>query len=905
MSRTLSPHLRFMLCLAIILHVHQQHRIHAQATSEWPFYRHDARLTARSEAVGNLTAAPVPLWRYYLGGWQNVFEVTFAHNQRGTLPIRNDDLGPYTEPPNNRLIDLTGNGALVPRPVGKVAKLFPDIPGLQQVTWEQHPDKPYHGVGRCYAFDQGSDQPRLLWETDIEPEVYEMLWTIADMDGDELPEVVFMTHYRIIVYNGQTGEKKSTLKWPIGRNYGQITLADIDGDQLPEAVVVVDSPPHVNALKYAPGEGQLLWSQRYITSDQVSLPIELKLRLVPNHVHDLDGDGRAELVYNLFNFHGDFRWHVEIRDALSGEVKYDLPNKVLWGVVDIDSPPTPGPDAIPSLMTLCCLEAPGRSIPEFGTACLLQFHDSEWKTIWNRDSARWQMTDYDWPLTEDTIASLGPAARHVPYRVDIDGDGRDEVFVTTQARTVRAIGKGDGAAVAEKWSLSGPRGSQPSVEGIHSNQARVLVNFDAQDGEVVARNCRPVQVKSGPRNNFQPLPTRPLATVVDLDGDGTNEVLAQDSHWHTRVLRFGPGDPNPTEVLRVRGGGLWLGRRWAAYPYSKFPVYALDANGDGQHELFLTDVDNEVNSTISCRNHQGQVRWQKSLSETPAQSIVWMAGGHFVDQTRLDLLVVVQSGLIGECFCLRSDTGETLWRMAELKTADGTPFHFGSHAPFLAVADFDTDGFDDICGQSGQHIAVIKGATGKQLAVPRSMIHDLFPRWVTYGLTVVGDWDQSGRPSMFTNTTINGFGLVDPSLNATWFADLDGQPRTLVGSIGKTEQDDSWTFGTFAETTFKSYDMKTGAAIVSEHLDLGPTTITTEVIAADVDGDHRDEFLAVASNVLLCIRGDRADGPRIKWKVTLPTAASELAFADANNDGQAEVLFTGVDGYLYSFGKQP
>jgi len=112
------------------------------------------------------------------------------------------------------------------------------------------------------------------------------------MDGDELTEVIFMTHYRVLVYNGQTGEKKSTLKWPIGRNYGQMTLADVDGDKLPEVVVVVDSPPHVDVLKYAPKEGKLLWSHRYITDAQVSLPIEIKLRLIPDPIQDVDGNGR-------------------------------------------------------------------------------------------------------------------------------------------------------------------------------------------------------------------------------------------------------------------------------------------------------------------------------------------------------------------------------------------------------------------------------------------------------------------------------------------------------------------------------------------------------------------------------------------------------------------------------------
>ncbi len=240
----------------------------AQTGAEWPFYRHDMRLTGRSSAVGNMRDAPTERWKYYLGGWKNEFRVTFAADQSSKLKLRGASEVQELVKGNDvvwnspKLVDLAGDGNLVSPPPGKVARLLPNVRGLQQVVWEHPPGKPTLGVGRCYSFERGADKPRLVWQTEEEPQVYELLWAVADMDGDELPEVVFMTHYRVLVYNGQTGEKKSTLQWPIGRNYGQMTLADVDGDKLPEVVVVVDSPPHVDVLKYAPKQGTLLWSQR-------------------------------------------------------------------------------------------------------------------------------------------------------------------------------------------------------------------------------------------------------------------------------------------------------------------------------------------------------------------------------------------------------------------------------------------------------------------------------------------------------------------------------------------------------------------------------------------------------------------------------------------------------------------
>jgi hypothetical protein len=390
-----------------------------------------------------------------------------------------------------------------------------------------------------------------------------------------------------------------------------------------------------------------------------------------------------------------------------------------------------------------------------------------------------------------------------------------------------------------------------------------------------------------------------MAMVADLDGDGTNEVIVQDARWHTRVLRCGPKDSQPRTLLSVPGGGLALDRTWTHWPPSKFPVFTADLDGDGKRQLLLTDVGPEVEATVTCLDASGRRRWRTPLPGTPARGVVWMAAGHFRSRKTRDVLVVAQRTWC-EGFCLDGAKGLVLWHVPRLKLKDGTPFGFG---PTPGVADVDGDGLDDVLGESWQYVFAVRGKDGTPLATPRSMINDLFPHFVTYGVGVLGDWDGSGRVSLFTNTPLNGFGLVSGKLERKWFTDRNGRPNTRLGAVGRVEKGGGWVFGTFTGSTVQTYDMKTGKLLVSEEFKGLAPAETAQVYCADIDGDGRDEFLTVAGNRLICVRGDRAPGPRLKWSVPLPAAASHLTIADADNDGFLDVLYTGSDGCVHCLGR--
>lgn len=876
--------------------------VFAQAGADWPSYRHDGQLTGRSPGKGNLTEPPAEKWRRYLGGHDGLVEVNAAKGEQSMGELPAEEFAPsYLGEQAARwrpqkLVDLCGDGRLVSPPPGKVAKLLPDVAGLQQVVWEADPQVPNSGIGKCFAFDQGADKPRLVWKTETEKEVYEMLWTIGDVDADGLPDVVFMTHYRILVYDGQTGRKKSTLSWDIGRNYGQMTLVNVDDQPGDEVVVVVDSPPHVDLLKYAPEQGKLLWSNRYITDAQVLLPIDVRLYILPNGVADVDGDGRMEIVYNLYNHSGDRRWHVMIRDALSGDIRWDLPQTYAIGLADLGG----------GAKRLCCLAATGLGLPDVTDGLLLELEQGQWRSAWSGEQVRWQLASYDWPLSQYSIASLGPTTAETPRCFDVDGDQQAEVFAAVGGDELLALGIDGAGELSVKWRLKGGRQGRIAVEAADPLSGAVLVNIDAEQLSFSGSDCRAVARSWKPRGNFSSLPARPLAMAADLEGDGANEILIQDSHWRTVVLRCTgePDKPQVEEVLRLPGGGLWLGRRWAGFPYSKFPVYSADLDQDGRRELLLTDVADEQVSTIVCRDCAGDVRWTAALPETPARGIVWMASGRFRQRDKVDLFVVVQNGGLGEGLLLDGASGTIVWRRGELRLADNTPFRLGSQHPALAVADADGDGLDDILGNTDPYLLAVRGSDGHPLATPRTMIGDLFPNFVVYGESMVGDWDQSGRPSIFTNTPIGGFGLVSPDIQVKWFTDRKDQPRNCSGAVGRLSADSPWLYGTMIGAMFSVFDLRNGQSAGQAEIGHDPGGYAS-MYAADINGDGDDEFLTVAGAMLLCIGHDPQAKWRLEWKTQLAGDTGPLTIADADNDGWLDILYTTGDGCLRCLGRRP
>src|SRR4051812_15161342 len=163
----------------------------AQPAGDWPYYRHDLQLTGRSPGRGRMREAPVEKWRWRPGGPAGLIELTHQRGATARAPLGGGKPfgGAYLAQTTSKwhptpLVDLAGDGKLVPSPGDKLGRLLPDVKGLQRVVFEAVADPPNSARGRCYSYAEGAASPKLVWETEVEKEVYERLWTLGDMDGD-------------------------------------------------------------------------------------------------------------------------------------------------------------------------------------------------------------------------------------------------------------------------------------------------------------------------------------------------------------------------------------------------------------------------------------------------------------------------------------------------------------------------------------------------------------------------------------------------------------------------------------------------------------------------------------------------------------------------------------------------
>src|SRR5207248_2446007 len=197
------------------------------AALDWPVFRHDLALTGVSPGRGKITT-PRVLWEHYLG-------VPFVAVATDRPPHAADvaDLDGdgrlerfVLDGQMIRVTDLAGkplwSHTVTGRPLGgnvRVAKLFPDRRGLQIISFSSRMDTG-DGQGYCFAFDRGADQGELVWTTGPLSGQYAPTLVIDDVDGDGKPEVVVAPHYRVQIFDGQTGRVKAEVPWDVGRNYG-------------------------------------------------------------------------------------------------------------------------------------------------------------------------------------------------------------------------------------------------------------------------------------------------------------------------------------------------------------------------------------------------------------------------------------------------------------------------------------------------------------------------------------------------------------------------------------------------------------------------------------------------------------------------------------------------------------
>jgi rhamnogalacturonan endolyase len=374
--------------------------------------------------------------------------------------------------------------------------------------------------------------------------------------------------------------KFETPKYGAGRN---VRFGDLDGDGKLDMLIAQNIPrvqgdafSHISALTAINLNGEVLWQ-----SGRPDPRNGLLTNDSPFQINDIDGDGRNDVVIIK-----DFK--LQILDGRTGKVK-----KVAW------MPPTPAnakvkPYQLYSGDSIAFANLTGG--PK-GTRRDLLLKD-RYRHVWAYSHDLKPL----WHIEEET--------GHFPYVMDVDGDGKDEIFIGhgMYDHTGKRVWSHDGEfkdhvdAVAVGNFTDDPK-APPRVYWSSSDESFVMLDLAGK----VLKQERVGHTQTAAVAKFRAdLPglqyftvnfwrNPGITTLFDADG----KVLAQSEPIHSGsptlpVNWKGDG----TELMLVSGsareGGLMDGqlRRVVLFPDDGHPeltAHALDLTGDPRDEIVLWD----------------------------------------------------------------------------------------------------------------------------------------------------------------------------------------------------------------------------------------------------------------------------------------------------------------------------
>jgi rhamnogalacturonan endolyase len=203
-------------------------------------------------------------------------------------------------------------------------------------------------------------------------------------------------------------KKIKTYGFGVGRN---LRFGDLNGDG--KIDVLTSQMRHlgyglrdVGCMTAMTFDGKRLWQNG--KPDNLRLPVTNDVGV---QIHDLDGDGKNEVVYCR-----DFE--IVVADGATGKTKYKTPTPAT------DAPGNPYPRILGDCLFFCDLRGTGRAADVIVKDRYRQF---------------WALND-----RLETMWTAKCITGHYPFACDIDGDGRDELAIGY------SLFKGDGKLL---WSL--------------------------------------------------------------------------------------------------------------------------------------------------------------------------------------------------------------------------------------------------------------------------------------------------------------------------------------------------------------------------------------------------------------------------------------------------------------------
>jgi hypothetical protein len=707
-----------------------------------------------------------------------------------------------------------------------------------------------------------------------------------------------------MIFEGTTGRKETELRYHGNRPYGWFGLFDVDDDDALELVTIGDFQSHIDVLDFDPSSEE---AQRLSVKWRRDIETDISKRkkwpqIGPRPVTDVTGDGRPDIVLNLFNDTDDGQWHVVVLDAMTGETLCDLPKRYLQGVGDVDGK---------TGAELFVQATEDGFVPKFGRIELLQIRGAKPAVFWKREPAHWCTRDL--PALEPMWSTSGSdGMRCVPVDVSNTSNGRVVSFMlaewmqrygdSTSDRRLRLLrfGCGKDGKVRELGRAENLIGDVAMLS--EADRFRIELPSDMTT-EITCHQFIPKVVSN------EPLGTKPSSpVVVRLSTDAPMAVVVEGAGRNVFAITPPLADADmPRVKWRQPGRGMADGSRATG-------VLAGDLDGDGGCEIVLADQAPQGHAVLVAVEGDGRVMWRHAFDRIAGDPPVWNKSaltfwwpGYFRDDNRVDLLVNVRRGLmhsdIGQL--LDGRDGSTVWTKKNAAFKD--VFHWSYGGIPLAMADLTGDKLDEIVSLYPVCFWWADGRTG-ELQVGRDLAaRKIVPAWAAYGEPIVHDFTGDGTPDVLLDS-VYILALLDLKGNAIWHGlGRDDYPTSPdKGNVGETTSTkhalvDFDSDGRFEIASagygdgVRAIDPKDGKRLWSLET---PAPTCQKVSAADIDGWKGDELLYVAGTTLVAITGDRTAG-RILWTWKAPASLSMPAIADVDGDGLVEIVVQDAAGTVH------
>jgi outer membrane protein assembly factor BamB len=839
---------------------------------DWPEPRQNAFLTSIQTMPGASTSAPKKVGEIDLG--RSTVSVTPATLRDGT-PIGLAIVG-------GELLCYRTDGSLKWRshPAGlnfAEIKTCEDINGdgkVEIALQAGRPAQPY-GAACLVSADDGS----LIWRYDVDPMSYAWYLHVGNYlphsDGKQI--AVIMHGYPpdkqngyIALFDFPKSAKEPQQKWRY--DFDQYTCfpsflqADLDGDGVDELMVET----HSKMWCFDAPTGKVKQFIQWDTS-----PANIRSYGLTQFV-DLNGDGRKDFLCIA-----NFAQHHEVLLNENGKLKeawhHGWPESVTTGTVATCYP----------------LPAYGDVDGDGKTEIVLSMFNADNKAHWVTRALDAVTGEVKYECADFIASTLA----------DVDGDGALEVigdFSTDSAAkqadgghvitphagagAFKAVRDGKTGAFREIWRDKESRAvrsealSRPHVE----RDGKQLVLELGKDKQVHTRPFVPLPAPKPP--TFKNLPAivgEPLPELLaaDVAGDHRNELLIFRSG---KVAIYSMTDPT---------------KSIAEYPTSCLPAVG-DFDGDGKLDLALADAGENHPPTIRivAPSQDGKVIWEAPLPEPkgltlPSPRVAYLRTAHFTGRKTPDLYAWFGTPAV-RSVAIDGTNGKPLW---ELFKRSDIERYSGPSTNLASVFDFNSDGHDDLVFTDPDYFCVASGIDGSMLLGPLYP-PNIFsqPSQGLYTLPAILP-QQSGRPKV---AIVDGHyfqGVMSIDGKADWYhLPVVGENRASAEGFAQLP-DGKWLMGVGRQNgKFGCINISDG----STRWDLDVQATCSDIIACDINGDGRQDFLFGTSHGKLYAVTDNDGKPQVLWTVDLGTGSGNPIAADVDGDGKSEIIVPTLDGHV-------